>query len=1036
MDDSQAVFFEVDQLNTDLKLVLEDFDGREVVQVSIPSNEWISETLIVQSKDCIKCLLKIEAVAGVDRAGSYQLKLNYLSYNSDIEAIEIISSLNTASKLWLDSIENIALLKSVYEQYTNIASRKKFKESVFKDRVNYLASQVTHLLQRYEDQKNYVSKILDTQLDSLNQYHLRALYSSATFSFNKGNLDASLKQLELAKEFALKQNNQLMEAAITSHFGLIASEKGQSTLAVEYFNTAYQVFTIAGDWRRAIEELINLGWSNYRLGEMEQALNYYNQARSFSQLSNIRYLEVEAGTGGGVVYKELGDIDQALKYIDAALDISVIDGNDFEIHARARALQAKAQVLLNTGMNSLAKIIFEESLLVYKKGGFESDQMNIRYFLGIVHSRLGDYKKAEFYASQVLEYDRKSGNPFYLVTSLDRFASLALTQKNYKRAIEYQEQALANISEIDDNKMKGRMYSQSAFINFYAGMPKTSERHFEHAVHLNKESKDFYGQILTSYRLAKTLATRGDRKKAESILFKLSDKLIKSRNNISREDLRQGYLSLHGDIAELQIQLRNDKSNEPLLGLEIAEKFRSRTLNERLIELKGRRTLTFEQLSSRKRIEKELELETMTYHQLSDVSFREKLLKRVKILTDRMERLEASYRITALDFKDPLEESIEQMIIGVKENLENNELALYFDTQKEKSFMWAVSRSRIQRIELPPSNILEKQIEILLDYVRVPPLVNQRDRKKMQMKYVEILSASFFSQLDLDWNSFEQITIIPDGPLHYLPFSLLKFPGESKLLLQEKQLTYAPSFSIYSKFKNKSQGNRKRKILLVIANPEMDKGTEPVDSLVATRGGFASTELPFTAKEAKSILKSFKHKSWFLNRDKASKNELFKLNLADFEVLHFATHGLASNESSALSGLVLSNVNDDNNLLLAPEISHMALDAELVVLSGCETAIGQQIKGEGLFGLSRAFFEAGSNRVIASLWSVQDAATAELMGKFYEFLMVKEMSPRKALQQAKLHVKNFRRKNGQKPWKDPFYWAGFVLQGSGDSWIE
>lgn len=128
---------------------------------------------------------------------------------------------------------------------------------------------------------------------------------------------------------------------------------------------------------------------------------------------------------------------------------------------------------------------------------------------------------------------------------------------------------------------------------------------------------------------------------------------------------------------------------------------------------------------------------------------------------------------------------------------------------------------------------------------------------------------------------------------------------------------------------------------------------------------------------------------------------------------------------------MLSNTSDQDNLLLTPEIKKMDINAHLVVLSGCETTDGNVIAGEGMLGLSRAFFESGAQNVIGSLWKVQDNATAMLMSQFYRYLLKHELPMAAALRQAQRDVRNYRRKDGHRPWKAPFYWAGFVLHGAG-----
>jgi CHAT domain-containing protein len=159
----------------------------------------------------------------------------------------------------------------------------------------------------------------------------------------------------------------------------------------------------------------------------------------------------------------------------------------------------------------------------------------------------------------------------------------------------------------------------------------------------------------------------------------------------------------------------------------------------------------------------------------------------------------------------------------------------------------------------------------------------------------------------------------------------------------------------------------------------------------------------------------------------ASRKTIFDAGLEDYRVLHFATHGFVSSRFPELSGLVLSLVDRNGDVqdgfLQAHEISGLKLRADLAVLSACRTALGQEIRGEGLVGLNRAFMMAGVPRVVASLWPVADRATAELMQRFYTALLKQHATTADALRQAQDSLRREPR------WSAPFYWAGFTLQG-------
>jgi len=149
--------------------------------------------------------------------------------------------------------------------------------------------------------------------------------------------------------------------------------------------------------------------------------------------------------------------------------------------------------------------------------------------------------------------------------------------------------------------------------------------------------------------------------------------------------------------------------------------------------------------------------------------------------------------------------------------------------------------------------------------------------------------------------------------------------------------------------------------------------------------------------------------------------------LGNYRIVHIATHGLINSLHPELSGLVLSLVDQrghaQNGFVQSYELYKLRLRADLVVLSACQTALGEQIRGEGLISLTRPFMYAGVPRVIASLWQVPDRATAELMTVFYRGVLRDQLSPAAALRKAQLKLRKTPRCS------HPYFWAGFTLQG-------
>jgi CHAT domain-containing protein len=197
-------------------------------------------------------------------------------------------------------------------------------------------------------------------------------------------------------------------------------------------------------------------------------------------------------------------------------------------------------------------------------------------------------------------------------------------------------------------------------------------------------------------------------------------------------------------------------------------------------------------------------------------------------------------------------------------------------------------------------------------------------------------------------------------------------------------------------------------------------------ALLDSRGNLS--RLPSSREEAEAILAAAPEGQAFTATDfKANKAILESPEMSQHGILHFATHAVLNSEHPELSGIVLSLVDEQgraqDGFLRLHDIYNLNLPAELVVLSACQTALGKEVKGEGLLGLTRGFMYSGAKRVMASLWKVDDGATAEFMREFYQGIFKRGLKPAAALRAAQIEMRKKRQ------WRFPYYWAAFVLQG-------
>jgi hypothetical protein len=328
----------------------------------------------------------------------------------------------------------------------------------------------------------------------------------------------------------------------------------------------------------------------------------------------------------------------------------------------------------------------------------------------------------------------------------------------------------------------------------------------------------------------------------------------------------------------------------------------------------------------------------------------------------------------------------------------------------------------------------------------------------------------------------KRLVIVADGALQYLPFAALPAPEterqrdrgterqrdrgtkspispilRNKPLIVDHEIVNLPSASSLAALRREPAGRVPApKIVAVIADPVFEDADERIkksggalaklsdkqaartdaDQAVfrsALEVGAADSQrrlqrLIFTRREADEITRlagaegSFKALDFAANRATALGS-----NLSQYRIIHFATHGLLNSQHPELSGVVLSLVDEEgrpqDGFLRLHDIYNLRLAADLVVLSACKTGLGKEIKGEGLIGLTRGFLYAGAPRVVASLWKVDDQATAELIKLFYQRMLRDGLRPAAALRKAQIDMLKRPR------WAAPYYWAGFTLQG-------
>jgi CHAT domain-containing protein len=353
------------------------------------------------------------------------------------------------------------------------------------------------------------------------------------------------------------------------------------------------------------------------------------------------------------------------------------------------------------------------------------------------------------------------------------------------------------------------------------------------------------------------------------------------------------------------------------------------------------------------------------------------------------------------------------------------------------SYAWVVGSDSLTSHELPPRAEIEtlaRRAHKALSQPHAPELLEAL--RALSKAVIEPIGRQIAGK---------RLAVVTEGALQYVPFAALLDDAGTPLIRSHEIVSLPSASTLFALRRDAFSRTPPTKSVFVVGDPVFDRRDSRVKGVKG--GGEQVVEVPTgnierSAKESGADLERL----WFTRREAnaiatlagrdgvqklldfdATLDRVMAAGLASYRVVHFATHGLLNNKHPGLSGLVFSLVDSRgrprNGFLPAYEVYNLRLNADLVVLSACQTALGEDVRGEGLVGLTRAFMYAGTPRVVASLWRVPDSATAALMERFYHAMLSQQLTPANALRTAQESVRAERR------WAAPYYWAGFTLVG-------
>lgn len=933
----------------------------------------------------------LKAARFLNRAGRLQLLLN-LSQDAIATYQQALTILNQTLDPMIN-VDSLNGLGSVYQHLSKCDEAQAFVQRAIalSEQNGYIAGKAQALLTLSECQ-NYGDHAiaLRTAQEAL------ALWQSVNHKWGIA------KSYSAIGDYQLAQDN--LTDATTSHETAVKlwreldSASGQAGALIilgfiEYRKGAWQnVFAFLTQAQNLIEgdaEPFKMGQIHIGLADafIESGLPEIGLAKYFQALDDYRRAEspqgvVAAVLGIGIAYYVLGNYAEAQMNLQRALaDSESI--KEIKNAALCNDFLGRTFWALNDAATALH--YFEVALELYTQASCPMEVARTRALMGQVYQQQGKVEQARAYYQRALKTFLALSDQVNQSATLYVLGSLELKQRNLNLAEDYLRQSIEVTEEI-------RRASTSSDLTaaFSATVYERYEKYIE-CLMRKHDAQPAQGLAVRAFETSELARGRS-----------LAELLRATETNLS-PGLDPQFAAQEKAVRQL---LRVKEDDKVAL---LSRAYKKEELDALEVELA--------------RIEGD-------YKQVNET------------IRTRYPSYEQMTRPTAWDLR-----RIQEQVIADDETI-----LLEYSLGSDQSYVWAVTREDIKSFNLPSRALINEAAQKVYKLLAAPP---GPDIEKELTLAIQELSRMVLSPVAAELNK-RRIIVVADGALHYIPFQILPTPSpDSEPLVGNYEIINAPSASILGELRKEATQRRPTKLLAAFGDPVF--ASNYAQRPDATGGGQSATLQAMEIAPLQNALRDIE-----LNRDSfdpsvikplfyakrelanlrdaatsgetviasgfaATREQLLGMDLTQYAILHFATHGLLDPKRPENSGLVLSTVDRDghtqNGFLGLQDIYGLRAPVDLVVLSACQTALGKDVRGEGLLGLTRGFMYAGASSVVASLWKVDDEATGELMRQFYTNMLAKGMTPAAGLRAAQNSIR-------QRPeWRAPYYWAGFTLQG-------
>ena len=932
------------------------------------------------------------------------------------------------------------------------------------------------------------------------------LRQAARLYFLLGDFQTSKLQIEKALEIDKKNNNSAGQAKSLSFLSLVYLEENERSQSESAFQKAIELSVISGDTAAQAAARMSAAEYSYFYADADTTVKLYEEVRQLGEKSgdrrllaqillNLSYAYCKQGkanlglktaqhslaewqaakdergqaitfTAMGLAYKML---DEGQNALNAYQTTEAMFPTDMDLIERARLATGTGSVYALYNYNSAARDQFQKAYDLFKQANYPGGQLDVLPTLIKYTYATNDSAAAESFYDEVKILTRKFNNDLFLAYTNEIMGNESLKNGFKDEAVRQYSDALRIFQKYKNKKGAALLYQRLGEAFESKGDFSPAAENFNHALAINHEIKDNFGESEALYRLARLDMFKGHDGNALKLIKNSIHLTENLTSDIVNTKLKSAYFSNVFDRYGLYINLLmklHKESGEPsymIEALRAAEKSRARVLLENLLLAQAdfTRDAEPETIESEKEIRVLLNSKADKLTDLlsrdADRSETEKLSSEIRELENKLENLRAQLRL-----QSPVYSAIRNPaafdVADFQQNvLDENSLLLEFSMGTNESYLWLIGKTEVEAFVLPPRAEIASQLKNLRESLNERGLKEGESVEDFQARLnqaektyrdeAQNLSRRLFGPLAGKLKN-KRLIIVPDGELHYFPIAALPLPDSEtdEPLLLTNETIYEPSAQTLAILaKSRKQPASSAKNLLVFSDPIFTKDdarlspenqtAEKLTAQATPKDSYRFVEslnnlprLAASKDESETIVNIIgASNADSFSGFEATRENLLNLKAGDYKIIHFATHGLTDETRPELSGIVLSRFDEKgrrlNELIRIQDIYGLNLNADLVVLSACETGIGKELRGEGLLSLNNAFLQTGAKSVMASLWKVEDGATLELMKNFYGALIDEELTPSESLRRAQIKLRANPR------YKSPFYWAAFTVQG-------